>query len=56
MAEIKVSANKSENTNMIMTELEKNKDQVYKDPCNGDSGGPLMYQDPPSSRWIILGQ
>ena len=55
MADIKVSAKKNDNMNMFTTELEKNKG-VYKDPCNGDSGGPLMYQDPPSSRWIVLGQ
>ena len=56
MAQIKVSAKKYNNTNMFMTELEQTNKGVYKDPCNGDSGGPLMYQDPASSRWIILGQ
>ena len=23
--------------------------------CAGDSGGPLMYQDPDSGRWILIG-
>ena len=27
----------------------------WQDPCAGDSGGPLMYQDPDSGRWIIIG-
>merc|ERR1719394_51498 len=26
-----------------------------KDPCSGDSGGPLMYKDPASNRWVIVG-
>ena len=26
-----------------------------QDPCAGDSGGPLMYQDPDSGRWVIIG-
>ena len=54
VAAIKVSARESDNSNMFTTELEE-KQGVYKDPCHGDSGAPLMYQDPPSSRWIVLG-
>jgi len=30
-------------------------DGVPQDPCNGDSGGPLMHQDPTTKRWTIIG-
>ena len=40
---------------MFGTELEK-KNGVWQDPCSGDSGGPLMYQDPESDRWVIIGE
>ena len=26
-----------------------------KDPCSGDSGGPLMVQDKATSQWTIIG-
>ena len=26
-----------------------------KDPCSGDSGGPLMIQDHETARWTIIG-
>ena len=28
---------------------------VPQDPCAGDSGGPLMHQDPTTKRWTIIG-
>jgi len=28
---------------------------VPQDPCAGDSGGPLLHQDPNSLRWMIIG-
>merc|ERR1719369_1576264 len=30
-------------------------DGVPQDPCPGDSGGPLLHQDPASKRWTIIG-
>jgi len=30
-------------------------DGVPQDPCGGDSGGPLMHQDPTTKRWTIIG-
>jgi len=30
-------------------------DSVPQDPCSGDSGGPLIHQDPTSMRWTIIG-
>jgi len=30
-------------------------DGVPHDPCAGDSGGPLMHQDPTTKRWTIIG-
>jgi len=41
--------------NFFGTRLEKNSRGVYKDPCVGDSGGPLMYLSPISNRYILIG-
>merc|ERR1719315_313692 len=30
-------------------------DGVPQDPCAGDSGGPLLHQDPTTLRWTIIG-
>ena len=30
-------------------------DNVYQDPCSGDSGGPLAYKDPETNKFAILG-
>ena len=41
-----------------MTEVEF-KDGEYQDPCEGDSGGPLMYENPQSdgsAKWVIIGE
>ena len=41
---------------MFGTEVEKNEvTGEQKDPCGGDSGGPLMYESPASGRWVIIG-
>ena len=35
----------------------KNSDHKHaKDPCSGDSGGPLMVQDKATSQWTIIGK
>ena len=28
----------------------------YQQPCNGDSGGPLMYESQQSKKWEIIGE
>jgi len=42
------------NTNFLETEVGYIND-VPQDPCAGDSGGPLIHQDPTSMRWTIIG-
>jgi hypothetical protein len=44
----------SNHPKMLQTEVKKI-DGIHQDPCSGDSGGPLMYQDWGSDRWIIIG-
>ena len=56
---LRVSMKNFRHFRMFGTELEK-KNGVYQDPCAGDSGGPLMYQDNNSGRnlhlrlWILV--
>ena len=52
---LKVSTKSFKHTKMLGTLVEK-KNGVYQDPCAGDSGGPLMYQDQSSRQWILIGQ
>ena len=54
--DMKVSTKEWNNTNMFSTELNNKSRGEFKDPCSGDSGGPLMYQEPSSGRWVILGK
>merc|ERR1719187_2917408 len=42
------------NKNYFYTDIEII-DGVPQDPCAGDSGGPLMHQDPTTNRWTIIG-
>ena len=41
---------------IIGTELRQNSNGDFEDPCAGDSGGPLMYEDTSSQRWTLIGQ
>ena len=42
--------------NTILGTETKQINGVYQDPCAGDSGGPLMYEDKSSQRWSVIGQ
>ena len=53
---LRVSMKNFQHFMMLGTELKKGLDGEYQDPCAGDSGGPLMYQDKSSGRWILIGQ
>jgi hypothetical protein len=51
---LKVSRMRYKHRAMFGTLLRK-KQGIYQDPCTGDSGGPLMYRDEASKKWIIIG-
>jgi len=50
-----VDDKKYKHYNFFGTRLEKNLRGVYKDPCRGDSGGPLMYLSPDTNRYVLVG-
>ena len=52
--DLTVSETRFKYKKMFGTDTEK-KNGTWQDPCRGDSGGPLMYQDPGSGRWVIIG-
>ena len=49
-----VSKKKYKKYKMFGTELEFKRGE-WQAPCSGDNGGPLMYQDSVSDRWVIIG-
>jgi len=51
---LSVSKTKYSNDKMLGTKVEFDNGE-WQDPCAGDGGGPLMYQDPDSDRWVIIG-
>ena len=53
--DLRVSMKTYKHFKMLGTET-RQKNGVYQDPCSGDSGGPLMYQDRSSGRWMLIGQ
>ena len=53
--DLRVSMKTYKHFKMLGTET-RQKNGVYQDPCAGDSGGPLMYQDRSSGRWVLIGQ
>ena len=53
--DLRVSMKTYKHFKMLGTET-KEISRVYQDPCAGDSGGPLMYQDRSSGRWMLIGQ
>jgi len=54
MVELSVSPKRYRHTKMFGTVLTKKEDE-YQDPCSGDSGGPLMYLDSSSGRYVLIG-
>ena len=52
---LRVSMKSYKHFMMLGTET-RQKNGEYQDPCAGDSGGPLMYQDRSSGRWMLIGQ
>ena len=53
--DLRVSKKKYKHFKMFGTELRKDENGVFEDPCAGDSGGPLMYRDRSSHRWTLIG-
>ena len=54
--DLRVSTKNYKHLTILGTEVTKDKNGVFEDPCSGDSGGPLMYQDKSSLRWTLIGQ
>jgi len=52
-AELTVSGNNKVLAKAFETLVEKNSDGLYKDPCSGDSGGPLMWKNTNGQMEII---
>ena len=52
---LRVSNTTYKHSKMFGTKVEYKRGE-WQDPCAGDSGGPLMYQDPDSGRWVIIGK
>jgi len=52
--ELRVSRRKYQHKYLFGTEVIK-KDGKYQDPCSGDSGGPLMYFNRTTSRFVLIG-
>jgi len=54
MVQLTVSPKRYRHTKIFGTKLSM-KEGLYQDPCSGDSGGPLMYYDEPSGRYVLIG-
>ena len=54
--DLTVSSYKYKHKKMFGTLVKKNKDGEPMDPCSGDSGGPLMYYEEESRRYVVIGQ
>ena len=57
--ELRVSETRRKQSKMFGTKTRKevsvDGEEEITDPCSGDSGGPLMYQDPSDKRYLLIG-
>jgi len=53
--QLEVKGTMRNKTNYFTTFVRRNAANSVMEVCNGDSGGPLLHQDPATRRWTIIG-
>ena len=52
---VNLMVTKTNHSNKMFGTLVEKKRGEYQGTCYGDDGGPLMYEDPDTERWVIIG-
>ena len=52
---VNLMVSKTNHSNKMFGTFVEKKRGEYQGTCSGDDGGPLMYEDPDTQRWVIIG-